>query len=683
MSEHSPTTGLGGQAADPSRPADGDIGLTVENGRVVAWTERAGAAFGLSDRDRGRRLEELVRPAREVAALAAELERQRQALADEAVELWQRAFHDPLTNLANRNLLHQRAASALERPGTMVALLLVELDGLKAINDALGHAVGDRLLVAVADRLRAATEGRGTVARPGGGFAVLLDDLAAASEADGVATTIVEALSAPFEIEPRVLVVAPRVGIVVVPEDMDVNVDTLLRNADVALYHARSGSRGPAVRFEETMHAAALHRLELEADLRLAVRSEQLLLHFQPIADLRSGRILGVEALVRWMHPTRGMVSPAEFIPLAEETGLVVALGEWVLREACRQAVAWHRSHPDLPPVSMAVNLAGSQLLLPTFAETLASILEETGLRAGDLVLEITETQIMTDVESILPNLEHLQRLGVRLSIDDFGTGYSSLSRLRNLPVDELKIDRSFVQGIHSATDDAPLVGAIVALAHRLGLHVVAEGVETAEQLDFLARAGCDRVQGFLLGRPAPADMIEDLIAQPILVLRLAAATAVLGDASGLLGIDIAEALAAVLADSSSTAETTSGLLELVARTTGLPCAYVTRIDWSRQEQTVTGVHGGCGIVAGDRFSWAGASTPDLYLDGRGLAGAEAYISVPMVDGSGGLIGTLCATGPERRTLSRTQLAAMEVLAAVLGEELVTDRTADTVRVPG
>jgi EAL domain-containing protein (putative c-di-GMP-specific phosphodiesterase class I) len=427
------------------------------------------------------------------------------------------------------------------------------------------------------------------------------------------------------------------------------------------------------------MHAAALDRLELEADLRAAIGDGQLLLHYQPIADLRSGHILGVEALVRWAHPERGLVPPVDFIPLAEETGLIVEVGAWVLREACTQAVAWHRANPDRPPVSVAINLAGSQLQLAGFADTVAAVLQETGLRADDLVLEITETQIMADVENILPNLDRLRDLGIRLSIDDFGTGYSSLSRLRNLPVAELKIDRSFVQGIHSPTDEAPLVAAIVAMAHGLDLRVVAEGVETAEQLEFLARAGCDKVQGYLLGRPAPASAIDELITQPILVLRLATATAVLGGAGAALDIDIAEALAGVIADAGSTEDVISGLLQLVTRATGLSCAYVTRIDWVRQEQTVTGVYGGCGVVAGDRFTWEGSSTPDLYGDARGLVAAETYISVPMMDASGGLIGTLCATSAEHHALTRTQLAAMEVLAGVLGDELGAERGATSI----
>ncbi|MDQ1375749.1 MAG: hypothetical protein QOJ09_3087 [Actinomycetota bacterium] len=664
--DDSPAEGLGARPAGGSAPAD--VTFTVSEGLLQGWNAEAGALLGLAEADLGRPVHDVLR-ARVDSRLGDELQRERVELAGEAAELWHRAFHDPLTNLANRNLLREQAASALERRDGLVALLLIELDGIKAINDALGHLVGDRLLVEVAQRLEAGVNGRGTVARPGGGFAVLLDDVQGEAEAISVAHAIVAAVSDPFHIDERVLVVSPRIGIAVADGGSH-DVDTLLRNVDVALFHARGQASQAYVCFEETMHVAALDRLELEADLRTAIDQDQLLLHYQPIASLRSGQILGVEALVRWVHPERGLVPPMAFIPLAEETGLVVAIGEWVLREACRQTVAWHRADPDRPPVSIAVNLAGSQLQLPDFSETVATILTETGLRAADLVLEITESQIMDNVDIILPNLQDLQALGVRMSIDDFGTGYSSLARLRTLPVDELKIDRSFVQGIHSPTDEAPLVAAIVAMAHGLNLQVVGEGVETAEQLDFLLRAGCDRVQGYLLGRPVTAEMIGDLISQPVVVLRLAAAAAVLGNARHDVDIDIAEALASLLAEADSPSEIVTGLLALVAQATGLDGAYLTRIDWSQQEQSVVGTYGDCSVVVGDRFSWVGSATPDVYGDGRGLQGFDTYVSVPVMGLSGGLLGTLCGVSVAPRSLTRTQLAAMEVLGGLLGEEL-------------
>ena len=659
---------------------DHDVVLSVSDGILIGWNDRAAAALGLTDNDRGRPVEEVLRPASEAAAIAAELQRERIELASEATELWHRAFHDPLTNLANRNLLRERAASALDRgPDHKLAMLLIELDGLKAVNDALGHTIGDHVLIEVAARLLATVAHRGTVARPGGGFAVLLDAPEDDDEPRRLAAAIVESLSAPFEIDNRVLFVSPYIGIVLSDGSYH-DVETLLRNADVALFHARSSSRGPVVSFENTMHTAALNRLELEADLRTALRRDQLMLQYQPVAALRSGQILGVEALVRWMHPVRGMVPPVEFIPLAEETGLVIALGEWVLREACRQTAAWHRSHPDRPPLSIAVNLAGSQLQLSSFADTVAAVLAETGMRPTDLVLEITESQIMDNIDAILPNLHHLQQLGVRLSIDDFGTGYSSLSRLRSLPVDELKIDRSFVQEITTATDEAPLVAAIVAMAHGLDLEVVGEGVETAEQLDFLLRSGCDRAQGYLLGRPVAADVIDDMIDQPVLVLRLAAATAALGTAAAKLDEDIAESLSAVLADAASPAELVEGVLALVPRATGLESAYLTTIDWTAKTQTVIGVHGPCDLDVGTTFAWTG-TTPDPYGDARRFQGRSTYISAPVLDISGGLVGTLCAVSAGPLALNRTQLAALEVLAGLLGGELSQEWPSDQIQV--
>ena len=657
-----------------------EVLLTVVDGLLTGWNARAATLLGLTERDRGRRIDDVVKPGAEAAAIAAELQRERMELASEATELWHRAFHDPLTNLANRNLLRERAASALDRGADRpLGLLLIELDGIKAVNDALGHTIGDQLLVDVSTRLVESLHGRGTVARPGGGFAVLLDDVTDVTDACGVAAGIVENLGEPFELDSRILFVSPRIGIVVT-DGTYTDVDTLLRNADVALFHARSAGAAPFVSFENTMHTAALNRLELEADLRAALQRDELVLQYQPIAGLRSGQIHGVEALVRWQHPVRGMVPPMDFIPLAEETGLVIALGEWVLREACRQTAAWHRSHPDRPPVSVAVNLAGSQLQLTSFAATVAGILADTGLRAADLVLEITESQIMDNIDAILPNLHHLQELGVRLSIDDFGTGYSSLSRLRSLPVDELKIDRSFVNEVQSSSDEAPLVTAIIAMAHGLDLKVVGEGVETAEQLDYLLRAGCDRVQGYLLGRPVPADVIDDMISQPVLVLRLAAAAAVLGSARDKLDGDIAESLSSLLGDAGTPAELIEGLLGLVTQATGLDAAYLTSIDWTNKQQMVIGVYGPTGLEVGDRFAWTG-SAPDVYGDARRLQGRHTYISVPVLGPSGVLMGTMCATAATQKSLNRSQLAAMEVLAGLLGGELTQEWPPAAVRV--
>jgi diguanylate cyclase (GGDEF)-like protein len=616
--------------------------------------------------------------------LAEELERERLQLANEAAELWHRAFHDPLTNLANRNLFRQRADQLLDRPAQyQLGVLLLDLDGFDAVNDALGHAVGDRLFVQVAERLAASVGEGSTVARPGGyELAVLLHDVESQADAEGVATRVIEELAEPFDVDGRLLTVSTSIGIVVAHSNHG-GVDALMRDADVALHEARARGRGAYACFEGEMHIAALERLEIEADLRRALEGNQLRLHYQPIAGLRSGTVHSVEALLRWVHPTRGFVSPALFIPVAESTGLIVAVGEWVLREACRQAREWHRRHPDIPPISVAVNLSGIQLQLPHFSDTVAAVLAETGLAPDCLIIEITESQIMENIDPILVNLHAIQALGVRLSIDDFGTGYSSLARLRTLPVDELKIDRSFVQEVDEAGHEGPLVAAIVTMAHSLDLHVVGEGVETADQLQALLEAGCDRAQGYLLGRPAPADQVEQLITQPILVLRLAAAAAALGDAAERLDVDVMEALGAVLAEGEDQQHLVAGILELVMRLTGLDCAYATHIDWAAEELEVMQVLGDCPLAAGNKYSWAGSTTPDVYVDARLVKskGMETYISVPILGEHGGLMGTLCAASREKRVLTRAQLGALEVLARIIGEQLSGQRDAGRLRI--
>jgi diguanylate cyclase (GGDEF)-like protein len=616
--------------------------------------------------------------------LAEDLERERLQLASEAAELWHRAFHDPLTNLANRNLFRQRTDQLLDRPPErLLAVLLLDIGGVDAVNDALGHAVGDRLLMQVAERLLECAGEGATVARPGGNeFAILLHDINGEPDAIAVARSLRDGLAEPFDVDGRLLTVGTTIGIVVAQGSQG-TVDALLRDADVALHEANARGRGNYACFEGTMHTAAVERLEIEADLRRALDGNQLSLHYQPIAGLRSGTVHCVEALLRWVHPTRGFVSPATFIPVAETTGLIVAVGEWVLREACRQAREWHRRHPDIPPVAVAVNISGIQLQLPHFSDTVGAVLAETGLAPDRLMIEMTESQIMENIDAILGNLRAMQDMGVRLSIDDFGTGYSSLARLRTLPVDELKIDRSFVQEIDETGEEGPLVAAIVAMAHSLDLHVVGEGVETADQLAALIEAGCDRAQGYLLGRPAPPDTVEELITQPILVLRLAAAAAALGDEAR-LDVDVMEALGKVLAEGDDQ-ERLGGILELVMRLTGLDCAYATHIDWSQQELQIMQVLGDCTLAAGNKFSWAGSSTPDVYVDARMVKskGMETYISVPVLGEQGGLMGTLCAASRERRPLSRAQLGAMEVLARIVGNALSDLRDPGRIRVTG
>ncbi len=425
------------------------------------------------------------------------------------------ANHDALTQLPNRSLLQDRISQAIakaKRNEEVLALLFIDLDRFKTINDSLGHPVGDRLLQAVAARLLACTRAADTVARIGGDeFVVLLGDLDRAETARVVAQKVLESLSAPLTLDSHVLQVTPSVGIAAYPAD-GTDVETLMRNADTAMYHAKQVGRNNYQFFTQAMNDAAQQRLQLEGDLRRALERDELTLQYQPQLDLRTGGIVGFEALVRWRHPQRGMVAPSEFIPVAEEAGLIVALGEWVLRAACTQAVAWHRAgHQHL---QLAVNCSARQFQDAGFVAAVDRILRESGMPAQRLELEITESIIIRHTEEVNARFQALEDMGVRISIDDFGTGYSSLSYLKRLSIHQLKIDQSFVRDIGTDPNDAAIVGAIVTIAHSLGLEVVAEGVETAEQLGFLRAVGCDAAQGYLFSKPLPAAEFERLLEQ-------------------------------------------------------------------------------------------------------------------------------------------------------------------------
>lgn len=423
------------------------------------------------------------------------------------------AHYDALTDLPNRALLHDRINQAIaqsRRGGRGLALLFIDLDRFKNVNDSLGHAVGDRLLRAVAERLRASTRSTDTVSRLGGDeFVVALTDLRQAADCGHVAQKILAALSAPYELDRQELRVTPSVGISIYPQDGE-DVETLMRNADAAMYHAKEMGRNNYQFFTREMNAAARQRLALESDLRRALERNQFVLHYQPLLDLASGRIAAVEALIRWRHPQRGIIAPAEFIAAAEENGLIDAIGEWALREACRQVRVWHKlGHAHL---QVAVNCSPHQFRRNDLVSTVAETLAEAGLPATCLELEITENVIIQHTEQTVGRLAALNGMGVRLSVDDFGTGYSSLSYLKRFPIDSLKIDQSFVRDVTSDPDDAAIVTAIVAMAHSLGLVVSAEGVESREQLAFLKRLDCDRAQGFLFSRPLPAEELLRLL---------------------------------------------------------------------------------------------------------------------------------------------------------------------------
>jgi diguanylate cyclase (GGDEF)-like protein/PAS domain S-box-containing protein len=437
-------------------------------------------------------------------------------------QLTHQAFHDSLTGLANRALFENRVRHALARADRVaqgVAVLFLDLDNFKTINDSLGHAAGDHVLGEVAARLQGCLRAGDTAARLGGDeFAVLFEDGLPADASEGeaaaleVVTRLLAALRAPLSLAGHQLAPHGSVG-VALRERRGQTADELLRNADVAMYAAKGSGKDRAAVFAPAMRETALRRLELEADLHQALERGEFQVYYQPIFDLRQRRVGEVEALLRWHHPVFGTVSPAHFIPLAEETGLIIPLGRWVLREACRQAREWQRRHPIRPPLVMGVNLSARQFRDAGLVPEVAAILAETGLAAETLKLEVTESVMMDDVDRAMATLDVLKALGVRLAIDDFGTGYSSLSYLRRLPVDTVKLDRSFIERLGRDAQDTALVQGVVTLAQTLQLGLTAEGVETADQLAHLHALGCDRGQGYYFARPLPPAQLEALLA--------------------------------------------------------------------------------------------------------------------------------------------------------------------------
>lgn len=423
-----------------------------------------------------------------------------------------RAHHDELTGLANRRLFQDRAAGAIahaRRTNGHSAVLFLDLDRFKNVNDSLGHAVGNLLLQAVAKRLRAATRAEDTVARLGGDeFVVLLPELNDPDQAAGVAAKILDRFGEPFTLNGHRLFASPSIGIALFPSDGG-DAGALLENADIAMYRAKQRGRGTYCTYDRSMNDHAHERLALESQLHTAIERGELRLHYQPKIHLPSGRVMGMEALLRWEHPELGMLQPSAFIPMAEESGLIVPVGEWALEEACRQNQAWIAA--GFQPLVVAVNLSLRQFQQQHIEDVTARVLRTTGLDPGLLELEVTESIAMQDPDDVCATLLDLKELGVKCSIDDFGTGYSGLSHLTGFPIDKLKIDKSFVATIDTDLE-APIVVAVVALAHGLGLEVVAEGVETAEQLERLQELGCDEMQGFLFSRPLPPDRFEQLL---------------------------------------------------------------------------------------------------------------------------------------------------------------------------
>ncbi|MGH8314294.1 MAG: putative bifunctional diguanylate cyclase/phosphodiesterase [Steroidobacterales bacterium] len=435
-------------------------------------------------------------------------------------ELEHQANHDALTGLANRNLLKDRLQQALalaQRYKRPFDLTFIDLDNFKLINDSLGHDIGDRLLKIVAERLATCVQDGDTVARLGGDEFVLL--VTGQEQEDGVyraAQRVMAVIAQPFLVDEREFKITCSIGIASFPRDGD-DPDTLLRNADTAMYRAKDLGRNNFQLYSSEMNADLGERLTLETDLWNAVERRELVLHYQPKVELQTGRIVGMEALLRWHHPTKGMIPPGKFIPVAEQSSLIAQIGGWVIHEACAQNKAWQDA--DLRPVPVAVNISARQLHDKDLVETIRSALEVTGLRPEFLEIELTESAVMMQADDAINTMARLRGMDVRISLDDFGTGYSSLSYLKRLPVTGLKIDQSFIRDLAFDPDDAAIVRALVVVAHELMLEVTAEGVETLEQVQFLKSHGCGEAQGYYFARPASANEIRALLERGTLPL--------------------------------------------------------------------------------------------------------------------------------------------------------------------
>jgi diguanylate cyclase (GGDEF)-like protein/PAS domain S-box-containing protein len=430
-------------------------------------------------------------------------------------QLLHNAFHDVLTGLPNRALLMDRLKHSIHRAKNrddyLFAVLFLDVDRFKVVNDSLGHQIGDQLLVGMARRLEGCLRPGDMVARLGGDeFAIIVDHIKHVSDATQAAERIQEHLAEPFTLSGDEVFASASIGIALNLTPCD-DPNEILRNADTAMYRAKDRGRACYELFEKGMNARAVELLQLETDLRRALTRNEFRLHYQPIISIDTWRISGFEALLRWQHPEHGIISPLTFIPLAEETGLIIPIGQWVLREACRQVREWQAQFPSDPPLSISVNLSGKQFLQADLIERIDEILIETGLQASSLEIEITESAIIENIDSATLMLRQLKALGIRLSLDDFGTGYSSLSYLHRFPIDTIKIDRSFVSRMNSPKN-SEIVQTIVTLAANLGLRVIAEGVETREQIIQLTGLNCDLVQGYLLSKPIDGEAMRDLI---------------------------------------------------------------------------------------------------------------------------------------------------------------------------
>jgi diguanylate cyclase (GGDEF)-like protein len=437
-------------------------------------------------------------------------------------DIYRMAYYDPLTGLPNRVLFQDRLKEAvkhLERSSNIFAVMFLDVDNFKRINDTFGHVVGDNLLKEVSSRLGHILRKSDSVARQhtdnffarlgGDEFTVLLSDIKFAEDASKVAQRINDSMSKPFILGDQELFVTVSTGIAICPDDGK-DSDTLLKNADSAMYYAKNQGRNNYQYYMQSMNARALESFTLENDLRKALEKDELLLYYQPQIDIESGKVIGLEALIRWEHPEKGIIPPSDFIPIAEENGLIIPIGEWVLNTACKQSREWQNAGISAIPVS--VNVASQQFQQRNFIEIVNNALEISGIAPQDLMLEITESTLMQNIDALSAKMHEITSMGVQLAIDDFGTGYSSLNYLKRFPLHSIKIDRSFVMEISTNPDDAAIVEAIISMARSLKLELVAEGVETEDQLEFLRGQGCKVVQGYLFCRPLPADDIYDYL---------------------------------------------------------------------------------------------------------------------------------------------------------------------------